>query len=77
MRISSVVLRLVSGALWLSVWQGAAGQAASNTSLNAQLLVAARQSDLAAVAQALDRGAAPNSRNRLGKTVLQIGRAHV
>ena len=47
-------------------------QASSNTSLNAQLLVAARQSDLAAVQQALARGAAPDSRNRLGKTVLML-----
>jgi ankyrin repeat protein len=47
-------------------------QATSNTSLNAQLLVAARQSDLPAVQQALARGASPDSRNRLGKTVLLI-----
>ena len=60
----------------------AAAQAPSNPNLNAQLLVAGRQGDLAQVSQALARGAAPNSRNRIGKTVLlmaseKIGRAHV
>ena len=43
-------------------------QSESNPSVNAQLLVAARNTDLEAVKKSLDRGAAPNSRNRLGKT---------
>ena len=59
----------------LGIWflVGAAwAQAPSNPSLNAQLLVAARQGDLPAVTRALERGAAPDSRNRLGKTVLLL-----
>jgi ankyrin repeat protein len=47
-------------------------QAESNPSLNAQLLVAARQGNLAQVERALDAGAAPGSRNRLGKTALLL-----
>ena len=47
-------------------------QSESNPSVNAQLLVAARNTDLEAVKKSLDRGAAPNSRNRLGKTSLYI-----
>src|SRR2546425_11336909 len=39
---------------------------------NAQLLVAARQGDTAAVTRLLDDGAAVNSRNRLGDTPLMI-----
>ena len=50
----------------------APGQAANNTSLNAQLRVAARQFGLPAVQQALRRGASPDPRNRLGKSVLLI-----
>ena len=65
-------LRTLGVALLLLAWVPAMGQAASHTSLNAQLLVAARQSDTAAVQQALARGAAVDSRNRLGKTVLMI-----
>ena len=42
----------------------------STFSLNAQLLVAARQSDVEGVYQSLARGALANSRNRLGKTAL-------
>ena len=49
---------------------GAAAQAPSNPSLNAQLLVGARQGDLAQVERVLAAGAAPASRNRLGKTAL-------
>jgi len=52
----------------LSAW----GQNATNPSVNAQLLVAARESNLEGVIQSLERGAAPNSRNRLGKTSLYI-----
>jgi ankyrin repeat protein len=47
-------------------------QSESNPSVNAQLLVAARNTDIEAVKKSLDRGAAPNSRNRLGKTSLYI-----
>ncbi|NBY33707.1 MAG: hypothetical protein EBQ68_06730, partial [Betaproteobacteria bacterium] len=47
-------------------------QTESNPSVNAQLLVAARNTDAEAVKKSLDRGAAPNSRNRLGKTSLYI-----
>ena len=47
-------------------------QAESNPSVNAQLLVAARNTDIEAVKKSLDRGAALNSRNRLGKTSLYI-----
>jgi len=50
----------------------ALAQSESNPSVNAQLLVAARNSDIEAVKKSLDRGAAPNSRNRLGKTSLYI-----
>ena len=45
-------------------------QTATNPNINAQLLVAARQSDLSALERSLGRGAAPNSRNRLGRTAL-------
>ena len=41
-------------------------------SLNAQLLVGARQGDLAQVERVLAAGAAPSSRNRLGKTALLL-----
>jgi ankyrin repeat protein len=56
----------------LSLTSPAWAQAESNPSVNAQLLVAARNTDAAAVKQSLDRGAVPNSRNRLGKTSLYI-----
>jgi ankyrin repeat protein len=48
----------------------AAAQTPSNPSLNAQLLVGARQGDLAQVERVLAAGASPASRNRLGKTAL-------
>jgi ankyrin repeat protein len=47
-------------------------QTASNPSVNAQLLVAARNADAEGVKKSLDRGAMPNSRNRLGKTSLYL-----
>jgi ankyrin repeat protein len=47
-------------------------QSESNPSVNAQLLVAARNTDIEAIKKSLDRGATPNSRNRLGKTSLYI-----
>jgi hypothetical protein len=43
---------------------GAGAQAPSNPSLNAQLLVGARQGDLAQVERVLAAGASPSSRNR-------------
>src|SRR5437870_10672122 len=45
---------------------------AQDLSPNAQLLVAARQGDLAAAKRLLEGGAAVNSRNRLGDTPLLI-----
>jgi len=65
---SSVALLLLA----LSLAQQAWAQSESNPSVNAQLLVAARNTDAEAVKKSLDRGAAPNSRNRLGKTSLYI-----
>jgi hypothetical protein len=52
---------------WASV---ATAQTDANLTVHAQLLVAARQGDAEGVKKSLDRGAAPNSRNRLGKTTL-------
>ena len=52
--------------------QGVAAQTTSNTIPNAQLLVAARHGDLKAVERAPAQGAAPNSRNRLGKSPLLL-----
>ncbi|MEO7246330.1 MAG: ankyrin repeat domain-containing protein [Rubrivivax sp.] len=51
---------------------GAWAQAVTNPNLSAQLLVAARQGDLAQIERTLSQGAAPNARNRLGKTPLLI-----
>jgi hypothetical protein len=50
----------------------AGAQAPSNPTLNAQLLVGARQGDLAQVERVLAAGASPSSRNRLGKTALLL-----
>jgi uncharacterized protein len=50
----------------------ARAQAPSNPAINAQLLVGARQNDITQVERMLSQGAAPNSRNRLGKTALLI-----
>jgi ankyrin repeat protein len=46
--------------------------ATEDLSLNAQLLAAARNGDETAVARSLERGAAPDSRNRSGDTTLLI-----
>jgi len=59
-------------ALALAAPFGAGAQAPSNPTLNAQLLVGARQGDLAQVERVLAAGAAPSSRNRLGKTALLL-----
>src|SRR6266542_4792604 len=58
-------------ALWLGLL-AAVSAGAQDLSPNAQLLVAARQGDTAAVTRLLDGGAAVNSRNRLGDTPLMI-----
>jgi len=65
---SSLALLLLS----VSLHQQAGAQSESNPSVNAQLLVAAINTDAEAVKKSLDRGAVPNSRNRLGKTSLYI-----
>ena len=64
--------RSFCAALMLLAAGFAQAQAASNPAVNAQLLVAARQSDMAQLERMLAQGAAPNSRNRLGKTALLI-----
>ena len=64
-------LRICSLALCaLLVASPSLAQTATNLSVNAQLLVAARHGDQKAVERALSQGAVPNSRNRLGKTPL-------
>lgn len=50
----------------------AAAQHATHPNLNAQLLVAAREGNVAFAKQALANGAAPDSRNRFGDTPLII-----
>lgn len=68
-----VLFSILTVQMWgLSLISPAWAQAESNPSVNAQLLVAARNTDADAVKQSLDRGAVPNSRNRLGKTPLYI-----
>src|SRR5262245_46286882 len=54
----------------LGLAPGAQAQPASDNSPNARLLVASREGNVAQVEQLLKEGAAPNSRNRLGKTPL-------
>lgn len=68
MLFSSLAVPIVGLILTSSAW----AQAESNPNVNAQLLVAARNTDADAVKQSLARGAVPNSRNRLGKTSLYI-----
>ena len=71
-RVERTLLGRASGWVLLVLavlpWQATLAQAPSNPSLNAQLLVAARQGDLPAVKAALARGAEPSSRNGQGKT---------
>src|SRR5438132_14132965 len=57
--------------LWMAAMPAGA-QAPTHPNLNARLLVAARQADVVQVERTLAQGAAPNSRNRLGKTALLI-----
>ena len=68
MLFSSLAVPIVGLSLTSSAW----AQAESNPNVNAQLLVAARNTDADAVKQSLARSAVPNSRNRLGKTSLYI-----
>jgi ankyrin repeat protein len=63
-------LLTIAFAFYLGAHAAAWAQADSNLTVNAQLLVAARQADAEGVKKSLDRGAAPNSRNRSGKTTL-------
>src|SRR3954471_1362935 len=51
---------------------GPAPAAEQDLSVNARLLIAARDGDAPALERALKAGAAINSRNRLGETVLLI-----
>src|SRR5437868_14650136 len=46
--------------------------AESDLSVNARLLLAARNSDAAGIDRALSAGASPDARNRLGETALVI-----
>ena len=71
LRLRSVLLRACMLAA-LAVSSFASAQAPSNPTLNAQLLVGARQGDLAQVQRVLEAGASPASRNRLGKTALLL-----
>src|SRR5438128_33969 len=67
-------------ALQIARWCGAAAigcaaaafAAESDLSVNARLLLAARNSDAAAIERALSAGASPDARNRLGETALVI-----
>ena len=68
--ISFSRLLTICFAFYLGACSVALAQADSNLTVNAQLLVAARQADAESVKKSLDRGAAPNSRNRSGKTSL-------
>src|SRR5262249_53913962 len=49
-----------------------AGAAEVDLSVNARLLLAARNGDIVSVERALREGAAPNARNRFGQTALVI-----
>ena len=60
-------------ALFAGLCMPVAAQISPHQSVNAQLLVAARQVDLDGIQKSLDRGASPNSRNREGKTALFLG----
>jgi ankyrin repeat protein len=68
----SLQAMLALGAVAAVLSNGAQAQAPTHPNLNAQLLVAARQGDLNALERSIASGAAPNSRNRLGKTALLI-----
>src|SRR5689334_4541730 len=53
-------------------WTCVALAAESDLSVNARLLLAARNSDTAGIERALSAGASPDARNRLGETALVI-----
>ena len=59
-------------ALALAATLQSLGAQAQEQSVNARLLAAARAGDEAGVTRALKDGAAPNSRSRIGETVLVI-----
>ena len=67
-RIAVACLAVVA----LTLVSSAAAAADSDLSASAQLLVAARNADAPAVSRALEGGASPNARNRLGETALLI-----
>src|SRR5664279_5453128 len=69
-RVCRGSIRCVLLACLVAAPLGAAAQATTNPSLNAQLLVGARQGDVAQVERVVAAGAAVSSRNRLGKTAL-------
>ena len=66
------VVATAFAATLLAAATGTVAQAPTNPNLNAQLLVGARQGDLAQVERVLAAGAVPSSRNRLGKTALLL-----
>ena len=68
--IKHTKLLTIGFTLLIGLAAAAFAQNDSTFTLNAQLLVAARQSDVEGVKKSLARGALPNSRNRLGKTSL-------
>ncbi len=70
--LKPLLWRVCAAALTVLTAFSVRAQAPSNPAVNAQLLVAARQSDMAQLERMLAQGAATNSRNRLGKTALLI-----
>ena len=70
MRFASTLMLIVGFAL--SVLSPTAGAAEQDLSLNARLLLAARNGDAAGVERAMKAGASVNARNRLGETVLVV-----
>ena len=67
-----LVAKHLLGALAMMLAANAAHAADSDLSVNARLLLAARNSEAAGVERALKSGAAVDSRNRLGETALLI-----
>ena len=72
LRLAGLAPWVIAAGLGTGATVSAQAQASSVSplSLNAQLLVSAREGNVAQVARLLDQGAAVNSRNRLGKTPL-------
>ena len=69
--MSRTILCAFAAAIW-ALLVPPAFAADSDLSVNARLLLAARNSDSPALDRALDGGASPNARNRLGETALLI-----